>query len=179
MSHASPTAAAVAAAPAHKDRNLGRSRTTNDPAFLPKAPPSLFQQARRRRDLIDSFLAELAERGEDVGSPLVLMQVRTAAELVTAAEMQRALLLNGEATVNMHELLRLEGCASRAIARLGLRVEDRTGPPRGLERARQRWAQQQETSKTKAAAQAAGHRGKPSKQSRMRQPRDQTQSKTD
>jgi hypothetical protein len=177
------TASAVSASPPHKERNLGRSRVTNDAGFLPKEQPSLFQQARRRRDLIDSFLAGLVERGEDTSSPVLLAQVRAAAELVVACEMCRAALLNGQA-VNMEQLLRLEGCSARAIRALGLRVEDRAGqPPRGLERARARWAQQEskpENNKTKAATKA-GRRGvKPSQQRRReRPPRDQTQIETD
>jgi hypothetical protein len=130
------------------------------PAFCKKRPQTLFQQARRRRDLIDSFVDALVGRGEDVSSPVLLAQVRAAAELVVACEMCRAALLNGQPT-NMHELLRLEGCASRAIRALGLRIEDRTGPPRGLERARRRWAQQQETTKqqnSKAAKSKAERR---------------------
>jgi hypothetical protein len=143
-----PTAAAVAANPPHRDRGLGKARTTNDPAFLPKQPPGPFASARRRRDLVDGFLAELG--GADQLSPVVLMQVRRAAELICASEMCRAALLNGQ-EVNVHELLRMEGCASRAIRGLGLKLESRTSPPGGLVRARQRWAQQ-ENAKTKTKA---------------------------
>jgi hypothetical protein len=130
----------------------------------------LWAQARRRRDLVDSFLAELG--GADVLSAVTLMQVRRAAELICASEMLRASLLNGQA-VNVHELLRMEGCASRAIRGLGLRLEARTGPPRGLERARRRWAQQ-ETTKTKAAK-ATRRERKPHASLSKREPGDQTQ----
>ena len=153
-----PTANAVAAFPPHTARGLGKAHTTNDPRALPKQPASLFQQARRRRDLVDGFLAELGD--ENSLSPVVLMQIRRAAELITAAEMLRAALLNGQA-VNVHELLRMEGCASRAIRGLGLKLESRTSPPRGLERARARWAQQ-ETTKTKATKADRGDDAKPS-----------------
>jgi hypothetical protein len=46
-----PTAAAVAANPPHFARGLGRAHVTNDPGFLPKQPPGLFAQARRRGTL--------------------------------------------------------------------------------------------------------------------------------
>ena len=143
-----PTAAAVAANPPHIARGLGRAHVTNDPGFLPKQPPGLFASARRRRDLVDGFLHELG--GADQLSPVVLMQVRRAAELICASEMLRASLLNGQA-VNVHELLRMEGCASRAIRGLGLKLEARSGPPRGLERARQRMDAQARSETTKAA----------------------------
>jgi hypothetical protein len=165
MSLTGPTAAAVAANPPHRDRGLGKAHVTNDPGFLPKQPPGLFASARRRRDLVDGFLAELG--GVDQLSPVVLMAVRRAAELICASEMLRAALLNGQA-VNVHELLRLEGVASRAVRGLGLRVEP-ARPPRGLELARRRWAQQ-ETTKTKAATKAV--REKPPTRERERRPDD-------
>jgi hypothetical protein len=167
MSLTGPTAAAVAADPPHTARGLGRAHVTNDPGFLPKQPPGLFASARRRRDLVDGFLHELG--GADQLSPVVLMQVRRAAELICASEMLRASLLNGQA-VNVHEWLRMEGCASRAIRGLGLRLESRTGPPRGLERARRRWAQQETTKTTKTKAVKASRRGTKPSQRRERPP---------
>jgi hypothetical protein len=70
-----PTAAAVAANPPHIARGLGRAHVTNDAGFLPKRTPSLFAQARRRRDLVE-FTAALG--GEDAMSPVILMQIRSA-----------------------------------------------------------------------------------------------------
>jgi hypothetical protein len=71
-----PTAAAVAANPPHIARGLGRAHVTNDAGFLPKRTPSLFAQARRRRDLVEAFTAALG--GEDAMSPVILMQIRRA-----------------------------------------------------------------------------------------------------
>jgi hypothetical protein len=173
MVHPHPTAAAVAADPPHKERRLGRARVSNDAGFLPKQPPSLFQQARRRRDLVDGFLHEL---GGDEGalSPLTLMRIRTAAELTTAAEMCRAALLNGQ-VVNVHELLRLEGCASRAVRVLGLKIEK---PLPGLQRARARWDAQARPENTKTkVAKAATRREKPSQ--RRERPDDDEAQETD
>ena len=166
-----PTAAAVAANPPHFARGLGRAHVTNDPGFLPKQTPGLFAQARRRRDLVEAFTAALG--GEDALSAVAAMYVRRAAELLTMAEMARAAMLNGQPT-DMLALVRLEGAASRAVRGLGLRTEP-ARPPRGLERARQRWAQQ-ETTKTKAAK--AVHREKPPQRERPRG-HDPTQTETD
>ena len=121
--------------------------------------------------MVEAFTAELG--GESALSPVVLMHVRRAAELLTMAEMARAAMLNGQPT-DMLALVRLEGAASRAVRGLGLRTEP-ARPPRGLERARQRWAQQ-ETTKTKAAK--AVRREKPPQ--RERPPgHDPTQTETD
>jgi hypothetical protein len=156
-----PTAAAVAANPPHFARGLGRSHITNDPGFLPARKPSLFAQARRRRDLVDAFTAALG--GEDALSDVAAMYVRRAAELLTMAEMARAAMLNGQPT-DMLALVRLEGAASRAVRLLGVKIEK---PLPGLQRARARWDAQAQPEK------AAARRGK---QSAKRPPgHDQTQ----
>jgi hypothetical protein len=136
-----PTAAAVAANPPHIARGLGRAHVTNDAGFLPKRTPSLFAQARRRRDLVEAFTAALG--GEDAMSPVILMQIRRAAELITGAELLRADMLNG-LPVDMNSLVRLEGHASRAVRELGLKIEK---PLPGLQRARARWSEQAQKDK--------------------------------
>jgi hypothetical protein len=140
-----PTAAAVAANPPHRDRGLGRAHITNDPGFLPKQPPGLFAQARRRRDLVEAFTAALG--GEDALSAVAAMYVRRAAELLTMAEMARAAMLNGQPT-DMLALVRLEGAASRAVRVLGVKIEK---PLPGLQRARARWDAQAQPENSKAA----------------------------
>jgi hypothetical protein len=129
-----------------------RSRSTNDPEYLPKQPTPRAQD-RRRRDLVLAFMGALG--GPEVVSPVVAMQVRRAAELVTAVEMTRANMLRGVPT-DMLALVRLEGVAARAVRALGLRLEpapSKTTPP-GLRLARERWAEQAEQAKRQAAEKA-------------------------
>lgn len=170
MTHQSPAAARPAVIP-HRERNLGRAKTTNDAGFVPRQPPSMFALARRRRDLVDALTTALG--GEAALSPVVLMQVKKAAELLTMCEMARADMLNGKPT-NMLALVRLEGIASRAVRALGVVIEKPV--PAGLQRARQRMdAQAQpENNKTKAAAKA-GHRGTKPSQRRLRPDDDEAQ----
>jgi hypothetical protein len=170
-----PTAAAVAANPPHTARGLGRSRVTNDAAFLPKRPPSLFAQARRRRDLVEAFIEALG--GEDAMSPVVLMQIRRAAELVTGAELIRADMLNG-LPVDMNSLVRLEGHASRAVLALGVKIEKKLP---SLARARARWDAQAQSENNKVAKAARRRETKPHASSlskRERPPGDKTQTAT-
>ena len=53
-------------------------------------------------------------------SELQLVQVRKAAELTTAAEAVRARVLGGDATADLHALVKLEGEARRAVRALGI-----------------------------------------------------------
>jgi hypothetical protein len=109
-----------------------RSRSTNDPEYLPKQLNPRAQD-RRRRDLVGAL------GGPEAVSPLVAMQVRRAAELVTAVEMARANMLNGVPT-DMLALIRLEGVAARAVRALGLKPAPQKATPLGLRVARERWA---------------------------------------
>jgi hypothetical protein len=138
---------AAAVTPGGKKRN-GRARVSNDPAFLPKKTPSLFAQGRRRRDLVEGFLSALG--GPEAVSPVVAMQVRRAAELLTAAEMVRADMLNGQA-VDMLALVRLEGAASRAVRGLGIKLEKPRGGDGGLTIARARWEEQRKVREASTA----------------------------
>jgi hypothetical protein len=78
--------------------------------------------------------------GPSVVNELTQVTVRKAAELVVLAEATRAGMLNGVVT-DITALIRIEGEARRACRSLGLKIEpDKPAP--GLERARQRWASQ-------------------------------------
>jgi hypothetical protein len=169
-----PIAAPAATDPPLK-RPRGRARLSNDAGYLPAHKPSLFAQARRRRDLVEAFVSALG--GEDVLSPVVLMHVRRAAELVTMTEMARADMLNG-LPVDMLALVRLEGATSRAVRLLGMTIEK---PLPGLQRARQRMDAQARPENTKKAAKAAARRErKPSqRQRRVRPPDDDEAQETD
>jgi hypothetical protein len=129
------------------------SAVTNDPRFLPKQPLSRRALDRRRKDLVSSFIAALG--GPEAVSLVVAMQVRRAAELVTASEMARANMLNG-LPVDMLALVRLEGVAARAIRQLGIKIEPPPAKARGLTLARQRWAEAEakKAEKAKTAGEA-------------------------
>jgi hypothetical protein len=83
---------------------------------------------------------------------LTQVMVRRAAELTTAVEMARADMITGVPT-DMIALVRLEGVAARAVRVLGLKVEAAPKTPRGLQRARERWAEAE--AKRVAAKEAA------------------------
>jgi hypothetical protein len=94
---------------------------------------------RRRRDLVETFMAALG--GPSVVNELTQVTVRKAAELVVLAEATRAGMLNGVVT-DITALIRIEGEARRACRSLGLRIEPvpPKTTPAGLQRARARWA---------------------------------------
>jgi hypothetical protein len=96
--------------------------------------------------LVSSFLAAL---GPDAANGLTAVMVRKAAELTVMAEATRAAMLAGTPT-DMLGLVRLEGTAARAIKALGLRIESPPARARGLELARQRWAEDAERAKRDA-----------------------------
>jgi hypothetical protein len=123
-----------------------RSRSTNDPRYLPKQPNPRAQD-RRRRDLITAFVNALGGKG--AVSDLGMLQVRRCAELQAMCEMARANMLNGAPT-DMLALVRLEGCAARAVRLLGLKVEAPPARALGLELARARWAEDAERAKRSA-----------------------------
>jgi hypothetical protein len=128
-----------------------RSRSTNDPRYLPKETNPRAMD-RRRRDLVRTLLAALGPAG---ANDLALIAVRKAAELTVAAEMARANALNG-VPIDMLALVRLENAARRAQAALGIKIEK---PSRALAARRARWAAQaQGTKATKTAAKAARRR---------------------
>jgi hypothetical protein len=120
---------------------------------------------RRRRDLVETFMAALG--GPSVVNELTQVTVRKAAELVVLAEATRAGMLNGVVT-DITALIRIEGEARK--------IEAASGPPRGLERARARWAQQESQESNKAAK--AARRGKQSAKRERPPDDDQTQTET-
>jgi hypothetical protein len=65
--------------------------------------------------------------------------------------MARVNALNGVPT-DMLALVRLEGVASRAVRALGLKTEPPPAKARGLELARQRWAEAEKKAETEARA---------------------------
>jgi hypothetical protein len=115
-----------------------RSRATNDVRYLPRVTNPRAQD-RRRRDLITTFLSALAPFGMN---DLTQVMVRRAAELTVAAEVVRAGMLTGNQN-DIAGLIKLENAARRAVLALGLKVEA-PKTPRGLQRARERWAQAEE-----------------------------------
>jgi hypothetical protein len=123
-----------------------RSAASNDPKYIPKKPNPRAQD-RRRRDLVEAFVNALG--GKQVCSDLTLVAVRRAAELQAMCEMERANMLNGKPT-DMLALVRLEGVASRAVRALGLKTEPPPAKARGLEIARQRWAEAEKKAETEA-----------------------------
>jgi hypothetical protein len=126
-----------------------RSRSTNDPRYLPKQPNPRAQD-RRRRDLITAFVNALG--GKDAVNDLAMLQVRRCAELQAMCEMARANMLNGVPT-DMLALVRLEGVAARSLRLLGLKKIEPPPRARGLELARLRWAEDAERER-KAKAKA-------------------------
>jgi hypothetical protein len=114
-----------------------------------------------------------AELARGFGTGITEVQRRAceqAGVLAALAEDLAARRLAGQ-SVSFDELLRVEGVAKRAIRAV---LAECPPPPRGLELARQRWAQQ-ETTKTKAVKADRRDDAKPSQRRERPPPRDQTQ----
>jgi hypothetical protein len=135
--------AVVAGSPPVRRRfpRASRSALSNDPAFLAKQPLSPRAQDPRRRDLITAFLSALGTTGLN---DLTQVMVRRAAELTVAAEVVRAGMLTGNLKSDITGLIKLENAARRAVIALGIKVEPPPARARGLELARQRWAEDAE-----------------------------------
>jgi hypothetical protein len=99
-------------------------------------------QARRVEELRRGFQRSLNRR------PTL---IEKAAMLRAAALVARAEAAALDPAVPVGELTKLVNIADRAVRRLGLKIEAASGPPRGLERARARWAQQESNKAAKAA----------------------------
>jgi hypothetical protein len=144
---AQPNTAPVSAVKPRSKRTNGRSRSTNNPGFLPRKPLTPFQSARRQRDLVEAFVNAL---GGSV-TELVAVQIRKAAELLTMAEGIRAGALGGmpQTSGDLTALIRIEGEARRCLKALGIRIEPPPARARGngIELARQRWAEDAERAK--------------------------------
>jgi hypothetical protein len=139
--------------PAIKQRPANyHSRLTSKPQR-----PAISQRSalgKRLRDLADGFAERLG--GWPALSVTTAAAVKKAAELVALSEQMRCDALRNGCT-DPDRLLRFEGVASRAVRQLGLRVEPAPARARGLELARQRWAEEAE--KAKKATETRAPRG--------------------
>jgi hypothetical protein len=146
-----PNIAAAAVVPPSSKKRNGRSRVSNDPALL--QPASLFAQARRRRDLLETFTAALG--GPAAVSAVAMVHLKKAVELLALAELERAGALGGSPQTEgkLTALVRLEGEARRTLRLVGLKVEapSRTAA-RVAERREARWAEQDRQRAAQAAA---------------------------
>jgi hypothetical protein len=139
-----------------------KQRPANYHSRLTSRPqrPAISQRSalgKRLRDLADGFAERLG--GWPALSVTTAAAVRKAAELVALSEqMRRDALRNG--CTDPDQLLRFEGVASRAVRQLGLKVEPPPARARGLELARQRWAEEAEKAK-KAREASATHTTEP------------------
>jgi hypothetical protein len=103
-----------------------RSQITSRPLRL-RGLDGRSGSGRRRRDLIEAFADALG--GPKALSEVQMIDVRRAAELVAVAEEARAAALKqGGAAVDLHELVKLEGAADRAVRRLGIKTGKPAGP---------------------------------------------------
>jgi hypothetical protein len=121
-------------------RKHGRSRITNG-VWLRGDGRSA--NARRVRDLAEAFMAALPAGVND----LTRAQVKKVAELVALAEATRAAALTAGTQTDLTALIRIEGEARRTLRALGLKTEPPPAKARGLEVARQRWAEDAERAK--------------------------------
>lgn len=111
---------------AAKASTTNRSKVTNSPQFVAGAD-NRSPWARRRRDLVDAFVAALG--GIEKLSEVHLTDVRRAAELTVIAEQARAkALTEGAAAFDLTGIVRAEGAASRAVRALGLKSSKQASP---------------------------------------------------
>lgn len=118
----SAQSATIAARP-----STARSQITNRPLRL-QGLDGRSGSGRRRRDLIEAFADALG--GATALSEVQMIDVRRAAELVAVAEEARAAALKqGGAAVDLHELVKLEGAADRAVRRLNIKAAGKPPAP--------------------------------------------------
>lgn len=103
---------------AAKILSTNRSKLTNRPRKL-AGVDGRSTEGRRRRDLIDTFVAALGGTGSTPDS--VMLDIVRAADLTIVAERARADALRGE-SVDLSALARIEGVADRAVRRLGIKL---------------------------------------------------------
>jgi hypothetical protein len=141
------------------EHNATKRRPANYYSRLTSKPqrPAVSQRSalgKRLRDLADAFAERLG--GWPALSVTTAAAVRKAAELAAISEeMRRDALRNGCADPD--RLLRFEGVAARAARALGLKIESAPARARGLELARQRWAEEAEKAKKAAREATATH----------------------
>jgi hypothetical protein len=100
-----------------------RSQLTNDPRRV-RGVDGRSAVMRRRRDLISMYVAALGNQITDSK----MVEIVRAADLVAAAETQRALSLRGQ-PIDVLGLVRLENLAARAVKALGIKSEARAHVP--------------------------------------------------
>jgi hypothetical protein len=127
-------------------------------AWVKHSPPKRLRSASAvaasGRDLVEAFVNALG--GEQACSELTMVAVRRAVELTVTAEMTRAAVLTGSLKgLVIADLIKLENAARRAQAGLGLKIEPAKTAPRGLQRARERWAAQEQQAKAAQTAREA------------------------
>jgi hypothetical protein len=108
---------AEAATTASRPRNC-RARSTNDPRRRIRDVDGRSEVGRRRRDLVEAFLAAIGGRASDIH----MVDVTRAAELTAITEEARRRALRGE-NIDLAALARLEGTADRAVRRLNLKPD--------------------------------------------------------
>jgi hypothetical protein len=151
-------------AQARIEHHTAKQRPSNYRSRLTSKPqrPAVSQRSalgKRLRDLADAFAERLG--GWHALSVTTAAAVRKAAELVAISEqMRRDALRNG--CTDPDRLLRFEGVAARAVRALGLKIEPPPVRARGLELARQRWAEAEaKAEKAKTAREAIHTTGEP------------------
>jgi len=90
------------------------------------AVPPRYSRGRRILELADALAS--AAGGWDGLTTLQAAAVRRAAELVTIAEAARAKHLQGDQSISLEDLIRLDGAADRAVRRLGIRSGAESAP---------------------------------------------------
>jgi hypothetical protein len=139
------------------ERNATAARSANQRSRLTSRPqrPAVSQRSalgKRLRDLADAFAERLG--GWAVLDVNTAADVRKAAELTALSEqMRRDALRNG--CTDPDGLLRFEGISSRAVRRLGLKIEPAAKPSGGLTIARQRWAEEAARKAAESAREAS------------------------
>jgi hypothetical protein len=146
------------------EHNATKPRLANQRSRLTSRPqrPAVSQRSalgKRLRDLADAFAERLG--GWPGLSVPTAAAVRKAAELVAISEqMRRDALRNG--CTDPDRLLRFEGISARAVRALGLKVEPPPARSRGLELARQRWAEDERKATEKAREASTTYTPEPS-----------------
>jgi hypothetical protein len=94
-----------------------RARASNNPRRL-EGLDGRSAQGRRRRDVIDGFVAALG--GPDCVNDAMMSDLARAADLTILAARARENHLLGGTQISVSHLIRLEGAADRAVRRLNL-----------------------------------------------------------
>jgi hypothetical protein len=101
-----------------KPLSTTRAAVSNGSRLHAKGIDGRTRDARRFRDLVDSFSASLG--GESALSEADKALVRNAAALAVKAERKQAAIVKGE-DVDLEGLTRLSNCVSRVLGQLGVK----------------------------------------------------------